>query len=169
MTISSAAKPHRTTWAWVIGTFFGSGLLKPGPGTYGSIAAVLIWRLLAYGLDLGRPALSFLTLGLAILATVVGIPAATRVARESGKKDPQIVVVDEAAGVWVALLFAAPVWKHYVLALVLFRIFDILKPPPVRQLERLPEGAGIMCDDLMAGVYALICFVVIAHFAFPNF
>jgi phosphatidylglycerophosphatase A len=67
------------------------------------------------------------------------------------------------------LLFAAPIWKHYVLALVLFRLFDILKPPPVRQLEHLPEGTGIMADDLMAGVYSVICFVLIAHFAFPNF
>jgi len=166
-TMTTSAR--KTTWAWVAGTFFGSGLLKPGPGTYGSVLAVLIWRLLAYFLDLTRPQLALLTLVLAILATVIGIPAASRVARESGSKDPQMVVIDEAAGQWVALLFAAPIWKHYVLALVLFRLFDILKPPPVRQLERLPEGMGIMADDLMAGVYAVICFVLIAHFAFPNF
>ncbi|QEE28694.1 phosphatidylglycerophosphatase A [Terriglobus albidus] len=169
MTISTPTNPRKTAWAWVVGTFFGSGLLKPGPGTYGSVLAVLIWRLLAFFLDLTRPQLALLTLVLAILATVIGIPAATRVARESGSKDPQMVVIDEAAGQWVALLFAAPIWKHYVLALVLFRLFDILKPPPVRQLEHLPEGTGIMADDLMAGVYAVICFVLIAHFAFPNF
>jgi len=130
---------------------------------------VLIWRLSAYFLDLTRPQLTILTLVFAILATLAGIPAASRVARESGQKDPQIVVIDEVAGQWIALLFAAPIWKHYVMALVLFRLFDILKPPPVRQLEHLPSGTGIMADDLMAGGYALICFVLIAHFAFPNF
>ncbi len=169
MTTSVAANTRKTPWAWILGTFFGSGLLKPGPGTYGSIAAVLIWRLSAYFLDLTRPQLTILTLVFAILATLAGIPAASRVARESGQKDPQIVVIDEVAGQWIALLFAAPIWKHYVMALVLFRLFDILKPPPVRQLEHLPSGTGIMADDLMAGGYALICFVLIAHFAFPNF
>lgn len=161
-------KPQKTTWAWVAGTFFGSGMLKPGPGTYGSILAMLIWFGLASLLDLTRPQLTLLTLVLAVLATAIGIPAATRVARESGKKDPQMVVIDEAAGQWITLLFAAPVWQHALLALLLFRVFDILKPPPVRQFERFPEGTGIMADDLMAGVYGLICFVLISHFAFPN-
>ena len=99
---------------------------------------------------------------MAAAATLVGIPAATRVARESGRKDPQIVVIDEVAGQWLALTLAPPSLPYALLALLLFRVFDILKPPPVRQLERLPEGVGIVVDDLAAGLYALLVYFVIA-------
>lgn len=151
-----------TTWAWMAATFFGAGYLKPGPGTFGSAAAVVLWFLVNHFFP--EPALytSLHTLLAAVLATAIGIPAATRVARESGKKDPQIVVLDEVAGQWIALSLAAPVWQQALLGLILFRLFDILKPPPVRQLEKLPEGIGIMLDDIGAGVYALILFVLIS-------
>lgn len=71
-------------------------------------------------------------------------------------KDPQIVVIDEVAGQIVALIAAPLSWKTLLVGFILFRMFDILKPPPVRQLEKLPEGTGIMVDDLAAGLYALI-------------
>ena len=144
----------RTRWAWIAATFFGAGLLKPGPGTYGSIAATALWWLVAHHIPFRL--LPWVTLGMAAAATLVGIPAATRVARESGRKDPQIVVIDEVAGQWVALTFAVPTLPYTLLALVLFRAFDILKPTPVRQLERLPAGTGIVLDDLAAGLYALL-------------
>ena len=89
------------------------------------------------------------------LTLLLGIPAATIVARESGRKDPQFVVVDEVAGQWIALLFSPFDWRHALIALVLFRLFDITKPFPVRQLESLPEGWGIVFDDVAAGLYAL--------------
>jgi phosphatidylglycerophosphatase A len=91
----------------------------------------------------------------ACLATAVGIPAATIVARESGREDPGFVVVDEVAGQWIALIGVRPDWAHALLALALFRLFDIWKPWPVRLLERLPGGWGIMLDDVAAGVLAL--------------
>ena len=102
-------------------------------------------------------------MGLGCLALLLAIPgtwAADVVARESGRKDPQIVVVDEVVGQWMTLAGVIVLnWKSWLLALALFRLFDIWKPWPVRQLERLPRGLGIVADDAMAGVYgALVLF-----------
>ncbi len=142
----------KTLWAWAIGTFFGAGLLKPGPGTWGSAAAVVLWLTFAQVL---HPAhLPVLTLVAAILATLIGIPAATIVARESGREDPGHVVIDEVAGQLVALILCPPDWAHAILALLLFRLFDIFKPWPIRRLEQLPAGTGIMLDDVAAGIFA---------------
>jgi phosphatidylglycerophosphatase A len=155
----------KTLWAWTMGTFFGAGFLKPGPGTYGSIAALLLWYGAAH---IFQPTSTTLTIGTTIAAiaiTLIGIPAATIVARESGRKDPGLVVIDEAAGQLIALIAIPVDWKHAALSLLLFRAFDILKPPPIRQLERLPQGAGIMLDDVAAGVLALVC-AQIAHLFF---
>jgi phosphatidylglycerophosphatase A len=92
---------------------------------------------------------------LAVLVTLLGIPAATQIARGSAAKDPQFVVIDEVAGQLVALIAVPLAWKSFVSSFILFRAFDILKPPPVRQLEALPEGTGIVLDDVAAGLYAL--------------
>jgi phosphatidylglycerophosphatase A len=146
----------KTLWAWLIGTFFGAGLLKPGPGTYGSAAALLLWYGAAHLLHPSFLSLAIGTAIAAIAATLIGIPAATIVARESGREDPALVVIDEVAGQLIALIAIRPDWRHAVLSLLLFRLFDILKPPPVRQLERLPAGTGIMLDDVAAGLLALI-------------
>jgi len=86
----------------------------------------------------------------------IGIPASTIVARESGSKDPGFVVIDEVAGQMIPLIIAPLRWKYLLASLILFRCFDILKPPPLRALERLPGGTGIMLDDIGAGVYALL-------------
>ena|SRR5208337_3863661 len=152
---TSAPAAHKTLWAWSIATFFGVGFGKPGPGTWGSVAAVLLWSAFAWGAH-PTPKVLYLTLLAAIiLITIVAIPAATIVARESGREDPQFVVVDEVIGQWIALLGSNATWQHALLALVLFRLFDIVKPFPVRQLESLPGGWGIVWDDIAAGMYAL--------------
>jgi len=157
----SGVLPHppvspKTRWAWAVGTFFGAGLLKPGPGTYGSIAALLLWYFAAHALHTTSLALALGTAFAALLVTLLGIPAATIVARESGREDPGHVVIDEVAGQLIALIGLTPTWPHAALALVLFRAFDIFKPPPIRQLERLPAGTGIMLDDVAAGLFALV-------------
>jgi phosphatidylglycerophosphatase A len=103
---------------------------------------------------------------MAAIAVALGISAATRVARASGVKDPQFVVIDEVAGQWITLLFAPVAWKTMLAGFILFRGFDIVKPPPVRQLERLPEGTGIVVDDVAAGVYALAVLQLLIHFGF---
>jgi phosphatidylglycerophosphatase A len=147
----------KTLWAWLIATFFGAGLLEPGPGTYGSIAAVLLWFAAAHAFHPSALSLAIGTTVAAIAATLIGIPAATIVAHESGRKDPGHVVIDEVAGQLIALI-AMPADMGYALfGLFLFRFFDILKPWPVRQLEKLPEGTGIMLDDVAAGLLALLC------------
>src|SRR5437879_1888924 len=145
----------KTLWAWAIGTFFGAGLLKPGPGTYGSISAVLLWYAAAHALHPSPIALAIGTAITAILATLIGIPAATIVARESGREDPGHVVIDEVAGQLIALIAIPADWRHAALSLLLFRLFDIFKPPPIRRLARLPSGTGIMLDDVAAGLFAL--------------
>jgi phosphatidylglycerophosphatase A len=154
----------KTLWAWTIGTFLGAGLLKPGPGTYGSIAAVLLWFGAAHLLHPAPVALAIGTAIAALVATLIGIPAATIVARESGREDPGHVVIDEVAGQLIALIAIPADWRHAVVSLLLFRIFDILKPPPIRQLERLPGGTGIMLDDVAAGLFALLLAQIIHVF-----
>jgi phosphatidylglycerophosphatase A len=146
---------NTTKWAWTVATFFGAGLGKPGPGTWGSVAAVLLWA--AYARFLHAPPQSILIallIGIT-LTLILGIPAATIAAREAGREDPGFVVIDEVSGQWIALLFCPVDWRHGLIALVLFRLFDITKPFPARQLENLPEGWGIVLDDVAAGLYAL--------------
>ncbi|HUJ96407.1 MAG TPA: phosphatidylglycerophosphatase A [Terriglobales bacterium] len=142
------------SWATLTATFFGIGRLRPGPGSWGSAATVLLWWLLSHGIAPGiQP---WAAISLAALAVAIGIPAATRVARASGVKDPQFVVIDEVAGQLIALIAIPVSWKSLLLGFILFRGFDIVKPPPVRQLEQLPEGFGIVLDDVAAGIYALV-------------
>ena len=160
-----APAEKKTAWAWAVGTFFGAGLLKPGPGTYGSIAAVLLWFGAANVLHPAPIALAVGTAAAALLATLIGIPAATIVAHESGRDDPGHVVIDEVAGQWIALIWVPVDWRHAALSLLLFRLFDIVKPPPIRQLERLHGGTGIMLDDVAAGLFALF-FAQVARFFF---
>ena len=152
---SSASTTRKTIWAWTIATFFGAGFGKPGPGTWGSVAAVLLWVAYAWLLHPTPQTLLLALLAGISLTLVFGIPASTIVTRESGRHDPQFVVIDEVAGQWIALLFSPFDWRHALIALVLFRLFDITKPFPVRQLEALPEGWGIVLDDVGAGLYAL--------------
>jgi phosphatidylglycerophosphatase A len=149
-------------WAELTATFFGAGNMRPGPGTWGSAGAVVTWVAIAHFLPR-----ALLVPGAALyaaVATAVGIPAATLVARAMGGKDPQKVVIDEVAGQMIALIGAPMNWKAILAGFVLFRAFDILKPPPVRQLERLPEGTGIVADDLGAGLYALAIMQLLIHF-----
>jgi len=145
-----------------VATFFGIGRLHPGPGSWGSAATVLLWSAIAYGL---APALRTpVAVVLAVSVVLIGIPAATRVARGSGVKDPQFVVIDEVAGQLIALIGVPLGWKTFLAGFILFRGFDILKPPPVRQLEALPEGTGIVVDDVAAGLYAFVVMHLLLHF-----
>jgi len=144
-------------------TFFGIGYLRPGPGTWASGVTVLLWAAFSYRQPSALRAP--MTFAFALLLLTAGIPAATRVARASGVKDPQFVVIDEVAGQLVALIAVPLSWKTFLAGFILFRIFDIFKPPPVRQLEALPEGTGIVLDDIAAGVYALLVMQLLLHFS----
>lgn len=153
---------RHSRWAWAIATFFGIGHLRPGPGTWASAVTVLLWWLLARSAAGDR--LHLIAAVTALLVTLVGIPASTRVAQESGITDPGFVVIDEVAGQMIPLILAPLRWKYLLLSLILFRCFDIFKPPPLRALERLPEGAGIMLDDVGAGLYSLAIVAAVLKF-----
>ena len=146
---------HKTVWAFAVAAFFGAGYGKPGPGTWGSVAAVLLWGTFARLVHPAPRTLFFVLLAGIALSLLLGIPAAAIAARESGRHDPGFVVIDEVSGQWIALIASPADWRHALLALLLFRLFDITKPFPARQLERLPEGWGIVFDDVAAGLYAL--------------
>jgi len=149
-------------WATLVATYFGVGRLKPGPGTWGSLATMLSWAVLSHFLPAAWVVPT--NIALACLALAVGVPAATRVARASQVKDPQFVVIDETAGKLITLIGAPLSWKSFLAGFILFRAFDIVKPPPVRQLERLPEGTGIVVDDVAAGLYGLVVMQILLHF-----
>jgi phosphatidylglycerophosphatase A len=148
--------------ATLIATFFGIGRLGPGPGTWASAATALLWAAFAYALPLTER--TPIAIAVALVVILIGIPSATRVARASGIKDPQFVVIDEVAGQLVAFIGVPLAWKSFLAGFILFRAFDIVKPPPVRQLEALPEGTGIVLDDIAAGLYALLVVHLLMHF-----
>jgi phosphatidylglycerophosphatase A len=161
--MNDSGSPPAPLWATLTATFFGIGQMRPGPGTWASATTMLLWAALAHSLP---PAARIpVAIALAIIVTVIGIPAATRVARASGKKDPSFVVIDEVAGQLISLIAVPLAWKTFLAGFILFRVFDILKPPPVRQLERLPEGTGIMLDDVAAGIYALAVMQLLLHWS----
>jgi len=160
--ITAPKSPRARTWAWVVATFFGSGRLPVAPGTGGSAAAVLLW----WGLTRWIPPAwqPEMAIALSAVAIAVGIPAATRVAREMGRKDPGCIVIDEVAGQLITLIAAPVSWKTLLVGFILFRAFDTTKPPPLRRLEQLPEGTGIVVDDIGAGLYALAVMQLLLHY-----
>jgi len=137
---------------------FGVGFIPIAPGTWGSLVGVGIYLLLRTKPLSGLLGFEF-TLVLTIqIITLLGIWAASRTERMTGRKDPGKVVVDEVAGQLVSLIptlmpiLSAPIW--IMVSFILFRFFDIVKPYPARDMERLHGGLGIMCDDWVAGIYA---------------
>jgi phosphatidylglycerophosphatase A len=139
--------------ALALASWFGCGYWPLGPGTAGSLgglaAAWGLHRWLEYGM--------LWHLGLAAALFLPAVWAAGETARLKGEDDPGLVVVDEVAGQWIALAGAgAFTLTEAAAAFVLFRLFDIVKPWPVRALERLPGGWGIVADDVAAGAYAAL-------------
>ncbi len=154
-------------------TTFGVGYFPLAPGTWGSAVGVLIF-LLIQKLELNYFAarspsglesawIHVINLVLLFIFCLAGTWASTRAARIFQKKDPSEAVVDEVMGQLITFLFVPLTisWKFMLVGFLLFRLFDIWKPYPVRQLEILPEGLGICADDILAGVYAGICLSII--------
>jgi phosphatidylglycerophosphatase A len=143
----------------LVATGLGAGYAPLAPGTAGSLVGLaLFWPLSHLG-----PAVQLAATAVLFLA---GVKSATLLARSVGRKDPGLVVVDEVAGMWVTLLFLPFTPAVATLGFLAFRALDVWKPYPARQLEALPGGWGIMCDDLMAGVYAnLVVRVVLRAWA----
>ncbi len=138
---------------FLISTFFGIGKLPGAPGTWASLAAApLFWFVM------DKPLWLFALI--LIVIYFVGVYSTTQYEKQIGEKDPSSAVIDEVLGVGVAMFAIPAQWYYVVMAVILFRIFDIWKPHPIRRLEKLPKGWGIMTDDLLAGVYANVCIQV---------
>ena len=143
----------RDNTATLIATVFGAGRLKPGPGTWGSAAGLLV----AYPIAAiaGRQGL----LAGCLAVTLLGVWASDRYAKQAGNPDPSEVVIDEVAGLWLTLSFMPVLPLNWGIGFLLFRLFDIWKPWPISWADRRIEGGiGIMLDDLLAGLLAVITY-----------
>jgi phosphatidylglycerophosphatase A len=143
------AEPPRGAREWtahVLAVWFGCGHVPIAPGTAGTLGAIPLYLLVR---PLGLAAVA----ATAALVTIVGLWASGHVERRLGTKDPQIVCIDEVAGVFVTWLAAPSSTRGLVVGVILFRIFDQWKPWPARAAERLGGGAGVMLDDVVAGAW----------------
>ena len=139
---------------WV-STVFKIGYLPTAPGTWGSLAAVVLWYLIIESIS----TITFIVT--IIIIFILGVYTSSITERYSGQKDPSVIVIDEWVGQWIALLFLP---KSLLLGLVtfaLFRLFDIWKPFPIKILDKMPSGWGIMLDDVLAGFYTLLVLSVL--------
>lgn len=135
--------------AHLLAVWFGCGHVPYAPGTAGTIGAIPLYLAI-------RPLGPAAVLGAAAVITAVGVWAAGVVERRAARKDPQIVCIDEVAGVLLTWTAAPPTWAGLLAGFVLFRIFDQWKPWPARLAERLPGGQGVMGDDVVAGAWGFV-------------
>lgn len=144
--------------AALLATWFGTGLLPWAPGSWGSLVALpLAWIIVTYA---GASGL----LIAALMVFAVGCWAAGRVEQASGVKDPSFAVIDEVAGQWLTLTVVPLDPLFYLAGFLLFRLFDIFKPFPIRHIERnVPGGLGIMADDVAAALYAALVLLIGEH------
>jgi phosphatidylglycerophosphatase A len=144
--------------AMLFASAFYIGFIPGAPGTYASITTTLVFFLICHFTRHLIPALHLSTV---CLISLIGILAASRASSITGSDDPSFIVIDEVAGQLVTFLFLPPNVWNLTLGTVAFRLFDIWKPYPIRKLESLSGGAGIMADDLLAGVYANLLLQII--------
>jgi phosphatidylglycerophosphatase A len=197
--VRSAVRAPR--WAWLVSTGFGSGRLRPAPGTWGSLTGLIAWCLLS--LLLATPFSNWVAAhrdaawlgyriyaaeGVFLLAPLamswLAVRAADHVLRETGAKDPSYIVADEWAGMWITLwplrweiaqhlhrLVGPGGWRWLPALLVpflAFRLFDVWKPWPVRQIQDLPGATGVVADDVVAGLYAIPVVMLAAPLVLNN-
>jgi phosphatidylglycerophosphatase A len=133
----------------LIGSGFYSGYVPVAPGTFGSLAALLIYLIPGFeNLYIILPAI--------LLSIVLGIPIATKFEKVYNKQDPRYCTIDEFAGMWISLILVPKEIIPVTAAFFIWRIMDIIKPYPARKLEELKGGLGVMMDDIAASVYALL-------------
>ena len=143
-----------------IATCFKVGYLPLAPGTWGSIFAILVWWVLLKDLDL-------LIFGIVIiLFFFIGIIVSNIIIDQNGGNDPSHIIIDELVGQWLALWMLPDGSFYIIIVFILFRFFDIIKPWPIRFMEQLPKGLGVMCDDLAAGLITLILTQIINFYLF---
>ncbi len=132
----------------LVSTFFGLGFIPFAPGTLTSIAVVLLYKYYLYRLSWPVYAL------ILILLFIIGVYASTKYSSALNKKDPRKIVIDEALGQLLVLFRMSDAWFPVLSCFVLFRVFDIAKPFPIKKIEKVSAGWGIMLDDVVAAVYA---------------
>jgi len=144
--------------ARLVATSFYTGFFPFAPGTVGAFGA-LLFAWIFPGL-LGLPLLL-----ITIVIFFLGVWAATEVEKTDGH-DASIINIDEVVGMWISLLFlpAGLSWYWFVIAFLIFRFFDIVKPPPVNQSQNLAKGWGVMVDDVMAGIYSNLLLRLLLYF-----
>jgi phosphatidylglycerophosphatase A len=148
--------------AYALATGLGAGFVPIAPGTVGALEGVAIY-LAVHALNLGQASSVFVLTIMNVLLFAVGVWASNRTCAMTGLKDPHLIVIDEVSGQLIALtplaLIPSLSIRAVLLGFLLFRLFDIFKPYPIRKLERLPGGMGVMADDALAGVYAALLFL----------
>ena len=132
----------------IISSFFGAGYFPIAPGTLTSLVVILAYKFYLFRLSWS------LYLLILFLLFFIGVYASTKVESESRKKDPRKIVIDEACGQLLVLFRMGDAWFPILSGFLLFRIFDIVKPYPIKKVETLPSGWGIMMDDIVAAIYA---------------
>ncbi len=141
--------------AYTLATWFGSGLLKPAPGTWGTLAGLPVGIALLWF----DPAILSIT---TLLFIFIGWWATDTVQKKTKEHDSSYIVIDEVIGIWIALLACSFSWVHFLVAFALFRFFDILKPWPIGWLDQKIKGAwGVLCDDIVAGLFAGVTIAVL--------
>ena len=132
----------------IISSFFGAGYFPIAPGTLTSLVVILAYKFYLFRLSWS------LYLLIIFLLFFIGVYTSTKVESESRKKDPRKIVIDEACGQLLVLFRMGDAWFPILSGFLLFRIFDIVKPYPIKKVETLPSGWGIMMDDIVAAIYA---------------
>ncbi|MCF8001580.1 MAG: phosphatidylglycerophosphatase A [Halanaerobiales bacterium] len=135
----------------LIASCFYIGYIPGAPGTYGSLFALLIisqFNIITHNIGL-------------IFFIVIGLIFSTLMEKHTGKKDDQRIVIDEFVGMLITFYFVEPRFSYLVIGFILFRLYDIYKPYPIKKIQKLSSGWGIMLDDILAGVYARIVLQII--------
>lgn len=164
--MSEAKKKLRmTNPVHLLATGFGSGLSPIMPGTMGSLVAIPIWWFLLQGLSVE------FYIAILIISSIIGVYLCRRTALDMGVHDHGSIVWDEFVGMWITLM-VIPIynWQWILLAFILFRIFDMWKPWPIRYFDRhIHGGFGIMIDDIIAGIISALCIAAINFYLPLNF
>ena len=143
-----------------IATCFKVGYLPFAPGTWGSVFAILLWWVLLKDLN------TYIFGAIIIIFLLIGIVVSNIIIDQSGDHDPSHIIIDELVGQWLALFLIPDGFFNIVISFILFRFFDIIKPWPIRLIEKFPKGLGVMSDDLTAGLITLVLIQVINIYLF---
>ncbi|GAB4169146.1 MAG: phosphatidylglycerophosphatase A [Calditrichia bacterium] len=143
---------------YFVATVAGAGYSPVAPGTMGALVAIM----LAFFLQIPLWGIIAGIIGL----TIIGTWASYSIEKNSGEEDPGLIVIDEFVGQWISIILVPVQWKYYIVAFLLFRVFDIAKPWPIRQSQYVGKGVGVMLDDILAGIYALVVIHIAIWFGF---